>query len=104
MLNQKLNLYVEQGADHHKEIILCDEFNIAIDLTGKTIVSNIRESVISTSIISFTITVIDLITGKVQISLSNATTSQLIGKYYYAILIDDEVGKYGSIIFNRNII
>jgi len=61
-----LNLYLERGSDYSKEITLYDEFEQAINLSGKTISSYIATSSITPHVAEFTTTVIDTATGKIK--------------------------------------
>ena len=103
-----LNLYGEQGSDFAKEIILYDADNIAINLTGKTISSVINKSSLTAHIGHFTIQIVDLVDGRIRISLPNATTAILLGKYYYTIYVTINsvvtIGRIGALNVNRNIL
>ena len=39
MISYKFNLYIEQGTDYSKEIILYDEYNNVINLTGYNVIA-----------------------------------------------------------------
>ena len=95
MISYKFNLYIEQGSDYSKEIILYDEYNNVINLTGYNVVATLKRSILSTTEILFNIEVINTINGKIKISLTNGTTTILeVGKYWFnleIILISSQI-------------
>lgn len=103
-----LNIYSEQGADFHQELILLDGNNLPIDLTSAIITSSICKSILSTHVAHFTITPTEPIIGKVVVSLSHDITTLLNGRYYYIISVEinnnDNINMVGVLTVNRNIL
>ncbi len=105
---KQTDLFGERGADYSKVITLYNTDWTIINLTGATISSNITKSPITPHVAHFTIQVVDATKGEVKISLPNATTALLNGKYYFTIQVtlNDKIttGAYGNININNNII
>lgn len=74
----KYNMLVQQGVTYNQTITLKNELGVAIDLTGATIASMIREQYTDlTPIATFTCTIVDAVAGKFNISLTPAQTSAI---------------------------
>lgn len=74
-----LDLSIECGADYAQTIILKDNLDAPIDITGYSFASMIKASAADASaLLSFTVTpAVDLTTGEFTISLTNAQTASL---------------------------
>ena len=103
-----LTLYAEQGSDYGREIVLYDSTDAPINLTGKVVSSVINKSPLTAHIGHFTVQTVDVTDGRIRISLPNATTATLLGKYYYTIYVTINnvvtIGRIGTINVNRNIL
>jgi len=88
------NIFIDQGSDFINELEIVDSQGIAINLTGYTVISQLRKTYGSNTFTSF-ITQInsDPTTGKISISLSAAQTASLEqGRYVYDVLITSTGG------------
>jgi len=88
------NIFIDQGSDFINELEVVDSQGIAINLTGYTVISQLRKTYGSNTFTSF-ITQInsDPTTGKISISLSAAQTASLEqGRYVYDVLITSTGG------------
>ena len=83
------NIFIDQGADFSTTMEIADTNELALNLTGYTILAQIRKTYSSTTSTSFT-TAIDSnpATGKITISLSDVQTTSLEeGRYVYDVVI-----------------
>jgi len=105
---KQLNLYIEQGSDFIKNIILHDKNDIPLNLNDKTITSFITEGLSTSPIAEFIITILDSTNGLVQIQLPNSITRTLNGTCYYDITVVDgtivTIGAIGLIKVNFNVL
>lgn len=87
------NLYVDQGSDYASIMTLTGPNGQALNLTGYTVKSQMRKHYTSSTSYDFTCTIVDALTGQIQISMS-ATVSTPIkaGRYLY----DVEITNTGS--------
>jgi hypothetical protein len=87
MVPTEYNHYIEQGTSLSYSVTITDDNGSPVDLTNATVVSKMRKNYTSTSAQSFTISIIDYSTGKIQISLSPTETSLLkAGRYVYDLM------------------
>lgn len=83
------NIFIDQGADFSTTMEIADTNELALNLTGYTILAQIRKTYSSTTSTSFT-TAIDSnpATGKITLSLSDVQTTSLEeGRYVYDVVI-----------------
>jgi hypothetical protein len=81
-LNDSFSYRIVQGDDFQSPLVLSTsidggETKVPIDLTGATIVFNVRPKYASGTLVTATITPIDLATGKFIVSLTDEQTNSL---------------------------
>lgn len=85
------NLYMEQGSDFTRNIILEQCINgvdTPIDLTGFTAAAQMRRSYFSKTAVDFDVTIVDAVNGTIQLSLANSETRLLRPtRYVYDVYI-----------------
>ena len=89
-----LNIFINQGADFSTVLNIVDSNNLALNLTGHTVLAQIRKTYGSTTSTSFTTAIdSDPSTGKATISLTDTQTTALEeGRYVYDVLITNSSG------------
>jgi hypothetical protein len=95
------NLVVNAGSDFDQTFILEGaNTNSALDLSGYTVVAQMRKWAGSSSATSFTATIISPYTsGKITLSLTSTQTSSLkAGRYVYDIVITDLSGSKTRVV------
>jgi len=95
------NLVVNSGADFSQSFTLeGTDTNSAFDLTGYTVVSQMRKWAGSSSAVSFTTSVeIPSTVGKILIKLTAAQTTIIKpGRYVYDVVIIDQFGVKNRVI------
>jgi hypothetical protein len=81
----KANIVVDQGATFATDILLVDNSDNPLDLTGYVGVSKMKKSYTTSSAISFAVNVSS---GLVTLSLNNAVTSTIEpGRYVYDVVL-----------------
>ena len=89
-----VELYIDQGSDFDTTITLNDDTTeLAQDLTGYTVTSQIRRSLVSVNAYaSFTCSVSNAYTGEITMAMPANTTANLkAGRYFFDLkLIDTE--------------
>jgi hypothetical protein len=84
------NLEINKNADYTRTFTVLDINNNVINLgTGFSLTSQLRRNPLSTANVSFTMTIIDVVTGKVKMYLPHSITNTLDGKYMYDIFLTD---------------
>lgn len=82
------NLSVDQGTSFSTLITLTSQNGVSINLTGYTIQSQFRKSYQSSTYINFIATIVDAVTGQIQLRLDPDTTSNIkAGRYLYDVEI-----------------
>ena len=83
------NIFIDQGADFSTTMEIADTNELALNLTGYTILAQIRKTYSSTTSTSFTTAIdSDPTTGKITLSLSDVQTTALEeGRYVYDVVI-----------------
>lgn len=94
------NLVIDQGASFSATITVRGAAGAAQDLTGATVVSQMRRSYNSNTAIDFVATIVDPPTlGQIQISLTATDTTALrYGRYVYDIEVTLASGKTHRVI------
>ena len=89
------NIFVDQGASYTEVIDLNNNDGSIFDLTNFTVVAKAKKHSQSTAFVSFA-TALDIIAGKVTISLTIAQTTALDPvKYIYDVMIVNTVSGIG---------
>jgi hypothetical protein len=87
------NLYIDQGATFSAIISVRGSDGNPLDLTNFTVKSQMRKSYGSTTAYSFTATVYDALSGKIQLSLAaDASSAIKPGRYLYDVEISAAMG------------
>lgn len=82
------NLYVDQGSDYTSVMTLTSANRMPLDLSNYTVKSQMRKSYFSSLAHNFTCEIIDATAGKIQLSLTSATSSLISGgRWLYDIEI-----------------
>lgn len=94
---QKINLIIDQGTDFETSLLLEDEDNIAIDLTGFTGRAQLRRHHTSlNATATFVVTVAN--TGTVTLAMdANTTTNIISARYVYDVELISGTGKVSRI-------
>lgn len=79
------NITIYKGDSYSHQVNIKNSANVAINITGRTYISQIRKSKASESVVlSFTTTVTNAANGVLTMSLSSSETSNInTGIYYY---------------------
>lgn len=106
----KYNIIIEQGSTFNNIITLTDRNGVAINLTGSSVVAQVREKKTSIDVLfSFTCAIIDAINGKIKISLTKDQTAALSFKtavYDLEITYSDNSTKRileGSVVLSKEV-
>lgn len=104
-----LNLSIEQGTDFEVTFTVRKKDGTPLNLLSYTAESKLRKHYDSPNFIPFVVTFIDRINGKISISMSNMTTSNLKeGRNVYDVVLTSPNEKksrfiYGSIIVSPGV-
>lgn len=83
-----INIVIDQGTTFSKNFTVIDAAGSAIDLTGATIIAQIRRSHASSTYVDFTVNISDATNGIVVLSLLPAVTETLRpGRWVYDIKV-----------------
>lgn len=83
------NLDINKNTDYTRTFTVMDTNNTVINLTGFTVSSQLRRTPLSTETVAFTMSILNSVTGKVQMFLPHSITDTLEGKYFYDIFLTD---------------
>ena len=85
-----VELTIEQGANFTSQVIVKDENNNPINLTGYSAAAQLRKSHYSVSATNFEVELTEPVSGQITISLNYSVTANLTpGKMVYDLLITD---------------
>jgi hypothetical protein len=94
-----VELTIEQGANFSTVINLKDSTNATLNLSGYSVASQMRKSYYSTTATEFSISITELTTGEITMTMPSATTANLTpGRYVYDVLITSSTGVKTRII------
>ena len=84
-----VNLTIYTGTDFEQSFILAnDSDETVLNLNGYTVASKMKRHARSLTSINLNAAIVNVITGKIKLSLSSAETSNLkTGRYYYDIVL-----------------
>jgi len=92
----KANITIDQGTTFNTEIVLTDEENNPLDLSGYTGLAQMRKSYTSSTYKSFVVTLSE---GIVLLSMNSSNSSSLTaGRYVYDVLLTDSLNNVNRII------
>ena len=95
------NLVINTGSTFQQQIELENvSSNSALDIAGFTISSQMRKHAGSTGIAgTFTASIADANTGKIQIGLTSTTTATIKpGRYVYDVVVSDSAGEVTRVV------
>jgi hypothetical protein len=94
----KTNLVIDQGTTYSTSIDVLDDYNNQIDLTGYSAAAMMRKHYASSNATSF-VTVVNVSTSQITLSLTANTTANLIaGRYVYDCELTDTGGKISRLV------
>tara|TARA_B100001059_G_scaffold210762_1_gene224638 strand:+ start:294 stop:626 length:333 start_codon:yes stop_codon:yes gene_type:complete len=87
------NLYVDQGTTFSTSVLVTNDDDSALDLTGYTAAAQLRKSFSSSTSVDFTVTIPTPVTaGQINLQLSATETASLEeGRYVYDVEITSGV-------------
>jgi hypothetical protein len=92
----KANITIDQGTTFNTEIVLTDEENNPLDLSGYTGLAQMRKSYTSSTYKSFVVTLSE---GIVLLPMNSSNSSSLTaGRYVYDVLLTDSLNNVNRII------
>ena len=95
------NLVINTGSTFQQQFELENvSSNSALDISGFTISSQMRKHAGSTGIAgTFTASIADANTGKIQIGLTSTTTASIKpGRYVYDVIVSDSAGEVTRVV------
>lgn len=75
MAAARYNILIQKGSTFHKQIVLRDDNSLPIDLTGSTIMGQIRETIDAATSIPFTVVVPTPTNGTFTLTIPDETTA-----------------------------
>lgn len=71
----KYNILIQQGSTFYKQIVLRDSASVPVDLTGSTIVGQVRETVDSATAINFNVSIPTPTNGTFILTIADTITA-----------------------------
>ena len=88
MAARNVNLVLEQGVDFQATFTIRNTNNAPLNLTGYTGISSIRKHPTSSKAYPLTLTFVDVINGKIAVSMGYTATRAIEGgRYVYDIIL-----------------
>jgi hypothetical protein len=89
-LAEFVELSIEQGASFNTDVSVSDANGLAKDLTNYSVFSQLRKSYYSNNSFEFTITMVDPVSGQIEMDMSAEVTSNIHpGRYVYDVIIKE---------------
>jgi len=94
------NIVVNSGVNFDQVFTLDDvNTNSALNLTNYSVKAQMRKHAAATGVTTFTASIYDAATGKIQIGLSTTTTASLkSGRYVYDVILTDPSNKMSRVV------
>jgi len=88
MAARNVNLVLEQGVDFQATFTIRNTNNAPLNLTGYTGISSIRKHPTSSTAYPLTLTFVDLLNGKIAVSMGHTATDAIEGgRYVYDVIL-----------------
>ena len=99
------NIYIDQGSDFETTISLTDSNGDILDLTGYTVLAQIRKTYGSTTLAGTFTTALVANTGQLTLTLADTITAAMgSGRYVYDVLLTDSSGDKTRVLEGQTIL